>query len=251
MGISAVGALFRLLRNRIYVGQIVHKDKIYPGAQAAIIDTDVFDAVQDKLNDNARRHASGGNGVAPAPLRGRISDASGRAMSPTFSYNGRGRLYRYYIPAALQQGRCEQLETNCVRRIAAVPFEQRLAEIVERVAGVPRCDALSVLTRVEIHPHDVQLLMSINYLARVREQLMGGECCTQDASDSSQTATNRSNPTSHAGRSHVGPTIGSRRSALGSHTHSRAPTGACHDRTRIRPVNQLSMRHPNHPIGGD
>ena len=34
----ARGALYKLLQNRIYRGQIVHKDKHYPGKHEAIVD---------------------------------------------------------------------------------------------------------------------------------------------------------------------------------------------------------------------
>jgi site-specific DNA recombinase len=46
------GALYRLLANRVYLGQAVHKDRAYPGAHAAIIDRALFEAAQTGLNAN-------------------------------------------------------------------------------------------------------------------------------------------------------------------------------------------------------
>ena len=43
------GPLFHLLRNRLYVGEIVHKNKTHPGLHPAIIDAGLFDAGQEKL----------------------------------------------------------------------------------------------------------------------------------------------------------------------------------------------------------
>ncbi len=43
------GPLSYLLRNRFYIGEVVYKGEILPGGQAAIIDRDLFEAVQAKL----------------------------------------------------------------------------------------------------------------------------------------------------------------------------------------------------------
>ena len=49
------GALYYLLRNRIYRGQIVHKDKAYPGEHEAIIDRELWElhgSIHWQLRDN-------------------------------------------------------------------------------------------------------------------------------------------------------------------------------------------------------
>ena len=46
------GALYHLLQNRIYIGEIVHKDTSYPGEHDGIIDRNLWDQVQDLLTDN-------------------------------------------------------------------------------------------------------------------------------------------------------------------------------------------------------
>jgi site-specific DNA recombinase len=48
------GPLAYLLKNRIYVGEIRHRDKSYPGEHEAIIDTITFEAVQTLLAQNGR-----------------------------------------------------------------------------------------------------------------------------------------------------------------------------------------------------
>jgi hypothetical protein len=45
------GMLSHLLRNRFFVGEVAYKGEILPGEQPAIIDRDLFDAVQQKLSD--------------------------------------------------------------------------------------------------------------------------------------------------------------------------------------------------------
>ena len=53
------GALFHLLRNRIYVGEIRHKDVWHPGQHPAILDPELFDAVQAKLGEGAKEPGGG------------------------------------------------------------------------------------------------------------------------------------------------------------------------------------------------
>ena len=45
----ARGALYHLLQNRLYRGEIVHKDKSYPGEHDAIVDRTLWDRAQAKL----------------------------------------------------------------------------------------------------------------------------------------------------------------------------------------------------------
>src|SRR3979490_1160727 len=46
------GALYHLLQNRIYLGEVVHKGISYPGEHERIIDEELWSAVQDKLEAN-------------------------------------------------------------------------------------------------------------------------------------------------------------------------------------------------------
>src|ERR1700719_3361792 len=49
----ARGALYLMLQNRIYQGEIVHKELSYPGEHAPIIDQELWDTVQGRLAGNA------------------------------------------------------------------------------------------------------------------------------------------------------------------------------------------------------
>ena len=66
------GALFQLLRNRVYLGLIVHKGRAHPGRHQAIVDGDLFAAVQARLDANTRRRASNREQKSNAPLAGRL-----------------------------------------------------------------------------------------------------------------------------------------------------------------------------------
>lgn len=126
------GALFHLLRNRIYLGQIIHRDQCHDGEHAAIVPEDLFDRVQQHLDANARRHRSAGERrLSRAPLASRIFDAMGEPMSPTFSHGKSGRAWRYYVSASLQKG-APPRDDEIIRRLSAPALERVLAQAVTR-----------------------------------------------------------------------------------------------------------------------
>jgi site-specific DNA recombinase len=96
----ARGALYLMLQNRIYRGEIVHKGKSYPGEHEAIIDQTLWNDVQAILSGNRVHRANGNSSKEPRLLTGILFDASGGRMSPTHATK-RGARYRYYISRSL------------------------------------------------------------------------------------------------------------------------------------------------------
>lgn len=97
------GALYTLLQNHLYRGEIAHRDNIYPGQQEAIIDADLWQAVQEKLSGNRQARVLGTNAEEPSLLTGLIVDAHGQRMTPTHAVK-KGRRYRYYVSTSLITG---------------------------------------------------------------------------------------------------------------------------------------------------
>ena len=75
------GSLAHLLRNRFYIGEVSFKGEVLQGEQPAIVDRDLFDAVQTKLNEQINNHKALRTKSA-ALLAGRIFDDRGNRMSP-------------------------------------------------------------------------------------------------------------------------------------------------------------------------
>ncbi|MCH9808949.1 MAG: recombinase family protein [Alphaproteobacteria bacterium] len=94
------GALYMLLSNPIYRGQIRHRDNIFAGQHDAIIDQDLWDQVQAKLAENRRKRRSGEHARSPSLLTGIVFDADGNRMTATHA-NKSGRRYRYYVTSDL------------------------------------------------------------------------------------------------------------------------------------------------------
>jgi site-specific DNA recombinase len=97
------GALYLMLQNRLYRGEVAYKDKIYPGQHGAVIDPEPWQIVQDKLAANRRERSMAAGAEAPSLLAGLIVDADGHRMTPTHAVK-KGKRYRYYVSMALITG---------------------------------------------------------------------------------------------------------------------------------------------------
>ena len=92
-----------MLQNRIYRGEIVHKEKSYPGEHKAILDNALWEEVQRRLETNRTERASGADAAQPSLLAGLIYDDAGERMTPSHA-NKKGTRYRYYVSQALVRG---------------------------------------------------------------------------------------------------------------------------------------------------
>jgi site-specific DNA recombinase len=141
------GSLYKLLGNRVYVGEAVHKGAAYPGEHTAIVSRDLWDRVHSILQRSPRTRAANTRARTPALLKGIIFGADGRAMSPTHASKG-GRLYRYYIAARLLKG---DLRPGVVRRVPAAEIE---TAVVSQLRGLLRSPEIIIATWREARMQD-------------------------------------------------------------------------------------------------
>ena len=97
------GALYLMLQNRIYCGEITHQDAAYPGQHEAIIDAELWHIVQDRLAANRRERSLATGAAAPSLLSGLIVDADDKRMTSTHATK-RSKRYRYYVSSSLLAG---------------------------------------------------------------------------------------------------------------------------------------------------
>ena len=98
----ARGALYGMLQNRIYRGEITHKGNSYPGEHPAIIDQQLWDEVQELVAKNRVERATGARAKYPSLLGGLVFDTTGERLTPTYAIK-KGTRYRYYISAPLMR----------------------------------------------------------------------------------------------------------------------------------------------------
>ena len=99
----ARGALYHMLQNRLYRGEIVHKNQAYPGEHAPIIDDDLWQKVQTTLAANRVDRGAGKGNNHVSLLAGLIYDAHGELMTPSHAVK-KGVRYRYYVSKSLVTG---------------------------------------------------------------------------------------------------------------------------------------------------
>jgi len=131
--------LYKMLENRVYLGEAVHKGVAHPGEHEAIIDRTTWERVEAVKADNApRKRAAAARATTPAPLKGLVICAHcGRTMTPTHTRK-KGRLYRYYTcMKAINAGH----ESCPVRSIAAGEIESAVIGQVRALLRAPEIRA--------------------------------------------------------------------------------------------------------------
>src|ERR1700735_2777026 len=97
------GALYELLSNPIYVGEIRHKRERHPGQHEAILERGLWEKVQKRLRNRTARPTEPRTKVSPSPLAGKVFDETGEPLYVQAAVKDR-RQYRYYVSKALVRG---------------------------------------------------------------------------------------------------------------------------------------------------
>jgi site-specific DNA recombinase len=135
------GALVYLLRNRCYVGEILHRGQIHAGEHEPIIDRETFEAVQTSLTANAiTRKAS--TEASDFLLTGLLFDSAGNRMTPSHSRK-KGVRYRYYVSQAILQSRKGQ--AGEIFRVPAPEIEAEIERFVRPRAPDPHGDVRAMI----------------------------------------------------------------------------------------------------------
>jgi site-specific DNA recombinase len=114
------GALYLMLQNRIYRGEITHKGNAYPGEHPAIVEKPLWDQVQAVLAVNRVERATGAYAKQPSLLAGMIFDETGERLTPTYCVK-KGTRYRYYVSTSLITGAAKDRSNG--RRMPAANLE--------------------------------------------------------------------------------------------------------------------------------
>ncbi len=125
------GQIYALLRNPIYIGKIRHKDRVWDGLHAPIVDEAMWDQVQSKLQAASarprgrKRPADHPGETRIAPLTGKLRDDTGDRLTPTYTRR-RGRQIRYYVSNRLISGGTDPVGW----RLPAQALEQAVTDTI-------------------------------------------------------------------------------------------------------------------------
>jgi hypothetical protein len=143
-----------LLSNPVYIGKITHKDEVYPGQHDAIVDIDLWKAVQVTLETNAPKRRRSINIASNSLLTGLLYDQNDQRLSPVHSKKPNGRRYRYYISASFAKG---EMDDGTALRLPAKQIEKlvvnRITDLLSDTARILKIANLQNLT-----PHQISTL---------------------------------------------------------------------------------------------
>ena len=125
--------IYRVLNNRVYLGEAVHKGTAYPGEHDGIVTPAQWEAAHAVLQVSPRVRRNQTVGQTLALLRGLIFGSDGRAMSPTHARGKRGRIYRYYVSQSVLKGSAADGP-----EIARVPAGEIEAVVITQVRALVR-----------------------------------------------------------------------------------------------------------------
>jgi len=156
------GAIYKILANRVYLGEAVHKGVSHPGEHAAIVEQAIWDKVHGILDGNARRRGNVTRAQTPALLKGLIFAPGGHAMTPSHTRKA-GRLYRYYVATdAIRNSHAE-----CpVRNVPAVEIEEAVVAQVRHLLQMP---AIVARTWAAANPDGKASLPEREVVARISD----------------------------------------------------------------------------------
>ncbi len=173
------GALYCLLRNPVYLGMIRHKSIVHPGAHAAIVDVELFDRVQARLDAAARRSKKKQESKIKAPLTGRIFDAAGRPMVPAASRGKGPKVYRYY---ATNKGGSQSNGAG-LQRVPGAAIEDQLGSVLARLFPAHEGNFLCLVRRVEVQSTALVVHVQASLPKGAALPLRAGEIATVDPVD--------------------------------------------------------------------
>ncbi len=180
------GNLYNILSNKIYIGKIVHNDKIYEGQHIGIIDEKLFNKVQEQILTNSiiRKHSL--NAKDGSLLAGLLYDDVGNRMSPSYSSH-KGKKYRYYIVyknkvenmGHISKIAAGEIETYIKTQLFKLITDEKIiqsylnnesvqlqTEILNSLNTFP-LDKLFIrnaINRIDLNPDEIKITYDMNYI---------------------------------------------------------------------------------------
>ncbi len=163
--------IYRILQNRIYLGEIIHKDKVYDGLHEPIISKGLFDEARSIIQIYPGRRGKTSFSKTPALLKGLVYCGAGcnSAMSPVHTRKN-GKLYRYYKANRVVKSACE----SCP--IAAVPAGDLEARVMDYLQQIFKAPDVIVKTWAAAYSHDKSITehdvkKALNHIGPVWKEL--------------------------------------------------------------------------------
>jgi len=152
------GPLYTVLQNPVYVGEVRHGEKRYPGQHEPILDRDTWTAVQIRIAANRIDRKSRHNAKHASLLAGLVFGADGEPFTPTHAVKA-GKRYRYYIERQRTRGPGHRRGPHRAR-VPAQELEQLVARRVASLLRTPT-ELVAALGARNLSPGEMKALEAI------------------------------------------------------------------------------------------
>src|SRR6267154_1804569 len=156
------GALYYLLSNHFYIGEVKYKNEILPGEQPPIMDRALFDAVRQKSLAQWS-HRTIVRNKSDHLLTGLLFDDAGYRMIPTHATKA-GIRYRYYVSTSVLHGEAGTAPAGSVSRVPAADIEDIVVKFLKKHLATKqdgtttsaarigdRADLAQLVARIAVH----------------------------------------------------------------------------------------------------
>src|SRR6202051_1019591 len=123
------GALYYVLGNHFYIGEVKYKNETLPGEQPPIMDRALFDAVRQK-SFAQWSHRTIVRNRSDHLLTGFVFDDAGHRMIPTHATKA-GIRYRYYVSMPVLHGEAKTASAGSVSRVPAADIEDIVVKFLK------------------------------------------------------------------------------------------------------------------------
>ncbi len=169
------GQIYKMIGNRIYLGEIHHQDKWYPAEHLPIIDREVWESVQSILSTNRHTRGNLTRSTTPFLLKGIVFGSDGRALTPWHSTKRTsGKRYRYYLP---MRDIKEHAGASGLPRIPAAELESAVLDQLRATLRAPEllADILPAASKLDSSLDEAQVTVAMTRLDVIWEQLFPAE----------------------------------------------------------------------------
>ena len=123
-------ALYELLSNPVYIGEIRHHEERHPGQHEPIMERELWERAQRQLRDQAARCRARATKAGPSPLAGKLFDEDGECLYVAGAAKGE-RRYRYYVSRRLVTGSADKMQNGW--RLSGPEIERTVAGAAQQL----------------------------------------------------------------------------------------------------------------------
>jgi DNA invertase Pin-like site-specific DNA recombinase len=170
-------ALYKMLHNRMYLGEIVHKGQSFPGQHQAIITRAQWDAVHALIATDGmeRRRETRDRQLEPVLLRGLLFTPDGERLVPSYTVK-KGKTFHYYTPIKHRRFGAWASQHG---PLPAAPIEELVTQQIVASLSAPHI-VQSVWDRIRAARPDLsepEVVLPMRNLAGLWQQLFPAEQC--------------------------------------------------------------------------